>query len=142
MKTLTEQQINEIAEDLNCGLRCYVHRQTNELVSIPDTSQFAMLDTEGWEEEIEKLEKNSTDYLEIEPMCSRDAFEIMEDFTHSLEGNNALKGRLIRALERRKPFREFKFEIDNSGDEREQWFAFKKQRMIEWVKKQLELDEE
>lgn len=145
MKTLSEEQINEIAQELDIGMRCYVHRQTDELVSFPDTSRFDMADTEAWEEAMEKLDENRDDYLEIEPMTSTDAFEVMEDFTHRLEDSNSLKSRLIRALERRKPFREFKNEIDDSGEYRQQWFDFKNKRMIDWVKEkfdQASLDEE
>jgi len=42
---------------------------------------------------------------------------------------------LINALNRKKPFREFKFEIDNSNMYRQQWFDFKNAQLKEWVVK-------
>ncbi len=139
MTTLTDQQINEIAQELDIGMGCFVHRQTGELLFIPDETKFDSTETEGWEEEREKLDENRDAYFEIQPMPSRKAFEVMEDFTMSLADSNFLKSRLTRALEKRKPFREFKYEIDNSGDYREHWFVFKNQRMREWVKEKLDL---
>lgn len=58
----------------------------------------------------------------------------MEDFTDGLPDNTRIKVTLIEALNKRKPFREFKYEIDNSGDYRQLWFDFKNQKMIEYVK--------
>jgi hypothetical protein len=62
----------------------------------------------------------------------------MEQFTETLPDSNSLKNRLINALNKRKPFREFKFVIDNSGDYREQWFDFKKQKLEEWVREKID----
>ncbi len=45
--TLTEAQINEIAEELECGSKCYVHKKTKELVFVPDTLRNPDIDTEG-----------------------------------------------------------------------------------------------
>jgi len=57
---------------------------------------------------------------------SSESIEIMEEFMNQLADNNKLKDRLINVLNRKKPFREFKFEIDNSGIYRQQWFDIKK----------------
>jgi hypothetical protein len=54
----------------------------------------------------------------------------MGDFTETLNDSNPLKDKLFEALNRRKPFREFKFVIDNSGKYRQVLFDFKNQ----WLK--------
>lgn len=36
-------------------------------------------------------------------------------------------------MNKRRPFREFKFVIDNSGIYREQWFDFKNAQLKQWV---------
>jgi hypothetical protein len=76
--------------------------------------------------------------VEIDPMDSTQAFEIMVAFAEQLDLKNPLKGRLISALGKRKPFREFRSLIDYSGPYRQQWFQFREARLIEWVKSQLE----
>ena len=138
MMTLTEAQINEIAEELECGSKCYVHKKTGELVFVPDTLRNPDIDTDGWIEEIEKIEDNFFDYFEIEPPESRDSFRIMEEFTETLDDSNSLKNMLYEALSRGKPFRNFKNIIDNSGEYRQKWFAFERQWLKEWVREKIE----
>lgn len=140
MQTLTELQIKEIAEQLDCGFRCFVHRQTGEIISILDTLRHPGMDTETWEDEQEKFDNNFDEYYEIEQLESRDSFELMADFTEQLDDKNELKRQLITALNKKKPFREFKFVIDNSGIYRQQWFDFKNERLKQWVKEKLDYE--
>lgn len=135
---LTEDQIKEIAEQIDCGFRCFVHKQIGELVFIPDTIKNPDMDMEGWIEENEKIENNFFDYFEIEPLGSHDSFRIMEDFAEILDDSNRLKERLYEALNKRKPFRNFKNVIDYSGEYRQKWFDFKNQWLKDWVRKSIE----
>jgi len=137
MKPLTQNQIKEIADQLDCGFRCFWSKSNGELLFIPDTYKYPDMDTEAWSDEIEKLDDNFSDFIEIEQLRSRDSFEIMTDFVDSLSDSNKLKNRLINALNKKKPFREFKFVIDNSGEFRQKWFDFKNEKMQEWVTKRL-----
>jgi hypothetical protein len=61
----------------------------------------------------------------------------MTDFTESVD-DTRLQDRLINALNRLKPLQNFKWQIDNSGEYRQQWFDFKKMRYIHWVKEQID----
>lgn len=133
MISLKPELVKEIAEMLDCGFKCYVHKETHELITIPDELKHPDMEFEAWEEDIEKLEENFFDYLYIEAMDSRESFSVMEDFIDEVD-DKKLKNRLIYALERSKPFKNFKYEIDYSGKYREQWFTFKLQKNIEWVK--------
>ena len=40
-------------------------------------------------------------------------------------------------LSKKKPFREFKFVIDNSGAYRQEWFDFKNRKLEEFVRNRL-----
>ena len=141
MVTLDKQQIKEIAEQLDCGFRAFCHKTTGNLVFIIDSSKFPTADWEEEEEQAqEEIEANRDDYIEIEAMGSRDSYQVMVDFADQLR-NPGLQAKLFRALNRRGPFREFKYEIDNSGDYREEWFAFKDQRYVDWVSEQLAVEE-
>ncbi len=138
MIQLTQQQIKEIPEELDSGLRCFIHKENGEILTFPDTFKNIGIDTEPWEEEMEKLDDNFLDYYEIDQMESYDSFQIMEGFTESLSDSNHLKNKLIAALNRKKPFREFKFVIENSGEYRKMWFDYKNQKLIEWVNDSIE----
>ena len=58
---------------------------------------------------------------------------MMMEFADKLDNNEKLQNRLLDALRMRKPFREFKFVIDNSGVYRQKWFDFKNQWQINYV---------
>jgi hypothetical protein len=138
MINLTKEQIKEIAEQLDCGFRSFVHKENGELLFTPDTLRHPDMDLNAWSEENEKLDNNFMDYLEIEPLESRDSFQIMANFAESLTDSNKLKEKLFNALNRRGPFREFNFVIDNSGEYREEWFKFKDQKLRDWVQENID----
>lgn len=130
---LTPIQIKEIAEELDIGNRCYFHRTTYKLLFIPDFDNNFYAEREFFEEELDELENNFDEYLEIEKPNSNNSFEIMLNFVESLEDKNNLKQQLANVLQKSKPFRQFKFLIDNSGPYRQQWFDFKSQQLQLWV---------
>ncbi len=132
MIELSKEQIKEIAERLETGEKCFVHVHTRELVSYPDPLQYPDFDDGFHQEEMQKVEENGQDYLEIEGMGSREGFRLMEAFAEQLDSSR-LQERLYRALRQKKPFQHFKSEIDNAGEYRQIWFAFKNQQMIDWV---------
>ncbi len=133
MKPLSPQQINSIAQYTSMSMICYIHKQTGEIIALPDFKNDDYADEEDFEEDVEKVENNSEDYFVLKPLQSSDSFEIMEEFVNQLSIKNALKNRLIKALNMKKPFREFNFIIDNSGEYKQKWFDFKDAKMEQWV---------
>jgi Uncharacterised protein family (UPF0158) len=95
------------------------------------------MDTEAWEDELDKLDENYLDHKEVEAMEPSDSFIVMEDFAEQVN-DTKLQEKLFNALNRKHPFREFKFVIDNSGDYRNAWFDFKNKRYFKWVENQLQ----
>ena len=136
MLTFTSGQIREISEQLDCGFRAFYNKQTGDLVFVPDTNKNIDMDTEAWQDDLDILDENFFDYHEIHAMESSDSFRIMVDFAEQLT-DTKLQDKLAKALNRNKPFREFKFEIENSGEQRQNWFNFKNKRYIEWTENQL-----
>jgi hypothetical protein len=141
MVTFTKEQIKEISGQLDCGFRAFYHKQTGELIFVPDTDKNMTMETDAWQEEIDKLHKNFLAYQEIDAMESRDSFQVMADFAEQLIDKN-LKDKLINALSKKNPFREFKFVIDSLGEQRQNWFDFKNNRYIEWTETQLRIQKE
>ncbi len=135
MIQLTNEQINEIAEKLDSGFRSFINIKTGEVKEAPDESVVG--DLGPWQEDLEDLEENWGDYLEIDGMSSDDSFNVMADFVEEID-NPFLHERLINALKKSKPFRNFKQVIDDSGKYRERWFEYKHQRYVEWVKDQVD----
>ena len=138
MLKLTKEQVYDLAQELDIGKRCFIHKKTGKFIFLPDFEGSGYDGEEFFEEEMEELENNFTDYIEIDRPRSHDSFQIMADFTEQLQDRNPLKNKLIDALNKRKPFREFMFLIDNSGPYRKAWFAFKNAQLNQWVMDKLE----
>jgi hypothetical protein len=135
---LPKKKINEIAQDLDCGLICYIHKETHEHKTLIDFDLNYDAEEELWQDTIDEIENNRDKYIKLEPMSSRESFGIMEGFIDQVSKNNIRK-RLIAALNKRKPFRHFKYEVDNDEEVRQHWFKYKEYRYEEWVINQLEV---
>ncbi len=61
-KNLSQEQIKEIVEQLDCGFRCFWHKTDGELLFFPDTLKQYDMDTEAWSEEMEKFDNNFDEY--------------------------------------------------------------------------------
>lgn len=136
MNSRTTDNIKEIAEQLDCGFHAFIHKTSGQLLFVPDENNLTDIDLDTWDEELELLENNFTDYYKIDKWTSSEAFEIMSEFADQIS-DPELKSRLFDALRKNKPFREFKFIIDNSGDFRQQWFDFKNKSQQDFVAKQI-----
>jgi hypothetical protein len=137
MIKLTKEQIKEIADNLDSGMKCYYNKETGIIKITPDFDS-GYADEELWEDDLKELDENWDKYVEISKMESHESFEIMADFAESIDSKE-LRDNLINALNKKHPFRNFKWVVDNSGPYRQKWFDFKNQRLIEWVKDQSEI---
>ncbi len=133
---LNDDQIKEIAEQLDCGFVCYWNTSNNELIFIPEMDYFDG-DQELWQEELKKVKKNKKQFKIIEKPTSRESFEIMENFVDDLSDTHRDKRILENILQNQKPFANFNRFIHESADLREIWFAHKNTSFIEFVKKQV-----
>ena len=138
MIKLTNQQIEEIASDLDMGFKVCIHKTTGEILNFPDELRMNVdPDEDAFVEDREKYETNSDDYVEIEAMNSTESFEVMEGFTEQVNDKN-LQARLYAALGKDRPFRRFKDLIDYEDEYRTNWFEYKNKKDIEWVTRQIE----
>ena len=77
MKQFSKEEIKEIADQLDMGFSAFYHKDTGDLIFVPDLDQFFGMDLESWEEEFDKLKKNKKKLIEIERMSSNDSFRVM-----------------------------------------------------------------
>jgi hypothetical protein len=135
MVRLSSKQINDVAQELDAGLKCYVNKDSGEYKSILDLDH--MDDSEGyWQEELEKIQAEWSNYVVIEKPSTHLEFGIMEGFAASIE-NEEIRDRLFYALSRNKPFRNFRNEVDYREDIRQRWFAFKQKAYEDYVREEL-----
>ncbi|NBC24975.1 MAG: hypothetical protein GVX78_05100, partial [Bacteroidetes bacterium] len=106
---LTEEQLDDIAGELQTGMLAFMNKKTGEIVSHPDPDDPYLEDEhrEAWEEQFNKIKSDRENYVEFERMGSREAFQVMENFAESIE-DPIWKGRFLECLSQHKPFANFK----------------------------------
>jgi len=132
---ITEKQIHDISQDIQAGLVTYLNKDTYEIKSIINLDE-SFGDTEFWEDELNEIENEWKVYIEIRQMESREAYEIMEEFVYEIK-DQRLKGDVIKILNRKSPFANFKAEIETSPY-RQKWFDFKDKKYEKYVRDCLE----
>jgi Uncharacterised protein family (UPF0158) len=131
----TPKQIDEIAQEIEAGMKAYINLKTHEIKTIFDWED-SFGDTEEWEEEQEAIEKEWTNFAVITKMESRESYRVMENFVKEIHDVD-LQQKLVRVLERKRPFAHFK-EVVESSAYRKNWFDFRFCAAKDYVKKQLE----
>ena len=134
---ITSEKINEIAQELEAGMKVYLNRETLEIKPILDWEDIS--DNEIWEEEVEDILKEWSSYLVISKMESWEAFRVMEEFADSVDDEVFREG-LIKILNRKSPFANFKAEVESSPY-RQNWFDFRLKKYEEYVKEHLEIED-
>jgi len=133
---ISEKTIEEIADQLDCGMKCYLKKATGTLIiPIPDEDLNNSISTDS-HSEIKETYENPVSYIAFEEMSSRESFNVMMDFTDEI-CEEPLKAALIAALRSKNPFRNFKSKIDDSESCRQKWFAYKRNKYLEFVKMQI-----
>jgi hypothetical protein len=134
---MTNEKLQEIADNLDFGLRCFIHKDSADIRCFPDERQAYGFDEEPWEEDIKAVKKNQKQYIEIEKLTPQEEFGVMEAFARQVD-QDLLRDKLLQILGRPKPFRNFKAELENAGSYRGKWLDFKNASMLESVKVQLQ----
>lgn len=129
--------IKKIAQELDSGFNCYYNSKTDEIVAIPNFSQFSDDEDfkEAFSDSLEKMEKHKADFIKIETLESFESFKIMELFVEQISDQN-LKAELENVLANKKPFQNFKHKVDHS-DFRQHWFDFKQSELEKIVETKL-----
>ncbi len=131
----SDKTIKEIAELIDCGHLCFLEKANGKIEYYPKEIDLFLDEENPWQDVIDKIENNQSEYVRIEKMNSKQSFLVMENFTEKLE-SESLRKKLLNALNRSKAFRNFKYLIEIS-DYRQNWFDFKLEQNIRWIKEQI-----
>lgn len=127
---LSAEKIKEIAEQLAFGWECYIHRETKEIFPMPNPyGEYADVELEYADE----VKENFFDYIRIECIPTHESFQFMEDFIEERVEDIKIRNRLINALNRRSPFRNFKDVLYNCKGALKIWEKYKIMRIGQWV---------
>jgi len=124
--------VHDIAGFIDCGLNCFLNPETLELEYI-HPNEFGGYDRFEEDDEEEPVFKHNSweKCITVEPRESHESFRIMEYFVDEVD-DKQLKDKLVRALNNRHPFANFKTLVESSKY-RQQWFDFKKKELEELV---------
>lgn len=137
MLKFTNKQIAEFADSIDSGLICYIHKTTFKIDILLDRDSSEHFGYAGEEDEFyEDIDKNFLDYVTIEKLDTHQAFKLMEHFAVQIT-NSKIRNRFFNALERQGPFRNFRHELYDHPDIQKDWYVFKKNELIEHVRKEL-----
>lgn len=123
--------VKAIAKQLDAGMICYVHKRTRKIVTVIDLEE-GMNDTEERQAKIQKLDKNTRDYMKVPRMSSFEAMHVRQDFIKE-PINAGIKKELTRALNRKNPVRNFKNIIHSDEEIHQYWLNFKADWYAQWV---------
>jgi len=135
---ITPEKIKEIAQDIDCGMKCFYHIASGDIVSYPDElKSHGGFDEEMWEDTIDKVENNYKEYIAFEGIESHESFRLMETFINNI-ADEKTSVYFTESIRRKKPFQQFKFCLQEYADLQQQWYQFKNEQLIKWVDDQLE----
>ena len=104
---------------------CYIDLLKGEVV-LPD------VDEDISDEDAE----NEDRYFHVEPIESHEGYEIMQDFAASVESDE-IRNQMFDALERKKPFFNFKSTLADYPDIQKKFFEYKDNRLKEILRDRL-----
>jgi len=134
---LRAEMINKIAQELDAGMKVYLNTKSFEYEPVLDWDN--MQETDFWDKEARKIEKKWKDYIVITKMESFEFFRVMENFIDEVD-DAGLKEDLIKILNRKSPFANFKKEVESSSY-RQKWFDFKTKSYEQYIRQQLDVED-
>jgi hypothetical protein len=134
---INPETLKKIADELDIGMVCFYHKTTGELESYPDENSNPGFDEEDWLEVMDKVSESREDYMAFEPMDSHESFRVIENFIAQIN-DTPIHNKFIEAVSRKRPFANFKDMLHYYPELREQWFVFKNEAYIEYVKEQVD----
>ncbi len=136
MIKLTKNQIREIYQELDCGMRCFFDPDKKVLISLPDIDTHLYVENQMWEEIKTDQDLNLGKLIEFKKLPCSMSYELMIEFTDTI-GDKWLQECLLDVLDKQKPIRNFMFLIDNSTEYRMKWFEFKEKKYCKWIESQI-----
>jgi uncharacterized protein len=131
---ISSKEIADISESLQMGMRAFYNTENKEILNLP--KDFDYVDIDSWAETIIEIDRIWDVLLEFEPLPTHKSFEVMEGYTEQMP-DLRFKKQLINALNRNKPFRNFKNLIEDS-EYRLNWYEFKNLKYKEWINEQID----
>ncbi|MGB6036857.1 MAG: hypothetical protein WBG42_11365, partial [Cryomorphaceae bacterium] len=131
---LSENTIREIADWLQCGLECWIHKSKGTMYFLPNFDD-PYFDPSQWEDVLTSVQGHEDEYLVFQTMDTSLSFRIMQSFAYSLE-KSSIRSELENALSKPRPFHYFNARVEGSPIQTD-WADFRFNAHMDWVKSQV-----
>ncbi len=134
---ISPEKINDIAQEINMGMKAFYNIKTAEVKSYPDELEMGeSFDNELWVDIIDEIEAAPNEYIAFEEMSSSESFELMESFVETI-ADAKTQNAFLQALRLKKPFQQFNDLIRDYPIVEKQWFEFKARCSFDHIQQQL-----
>lgn len=141
---LSDETIDAIVGDLECGFICYIHKKKDKYFKILDVDFDEYYDATDEDltktKEYKKLKKKGHKYIAIKPSNSNEGYKIMSNFVDTLQDEHA-HTKFSEILNRRHPFSNFKNNLAIYGL-LDNWYAFKTSQLRVYLIEKIEMEQE
>ncbi|HXB44390.1 MAG TPA: UPF0158 family protein [Puia sp.] len=136
--SISNDTVKEIAGYLDSGMKCFYHIPTGELEYYPDDLRGHWgMDMEIWQETIDNVANNYTEYILFEGLENYESFQMMEAFVAGI-AEVKTRQQFEEAIRFKKPFQNFKFLLLDYPLLQQDWFDYKKKQYMKLVYDQLD----
>ena len=131
---LTDEQLKDIAGELECGLVCFYHIHTGEIETYPHGLDLEFDDfADDWKDVLNKINANINDYIRFDIPPGHVSFGFMSDFVEQIP-DRGTRAKFLLAIEKRKPFRQFKDLLHYYPQLHQEWFEYHRLRLLDYTK--------
>ncbi|WP_289055591.1 UPF0158 family protein [Carboxylicivirga marina] len=112
----TSELIERIIKLQNDKLDVYIQRKNSKVIAIPEMEgymDFMDFENDDYELLYNEIEANPKNFFKVEPLTSREIYNIMMDFALEQERTDSVV--LVKALRTNRPYDEFRKELMNIG---------------------------
>ena len=130
----TDETLNNIAGELECGLVCCYHIGTGEIETYPDGLDPDLSENyEDWEDVLNKIDTNINDYIRFDVPADHESFCFMSDFIEQIP-DRGTRTKFLRAIEKPKPFRHFKGLLHYHPQLKQEWYQYRRLRLLDYTR--------
>ena len=137
MKKIALHDIRKVVKLLDSRHLVYIHLETGKIIGIPEFDDFIDFVDDESQIYYSEIETHPNEYYQIQPLSSRETFNLMMDFAQEQEEMD-VTNELVRALRKSNAIVEFKRKLNqlNSSVKRN-WITFQEEKTIQHIRNKL-----
>ncbi len=125
--------VREIADWLQCGVECWIHKAKGTIHFLPDLKD-PLIDSGSWKEVLDDVSGRESEFAIYQMMDHNMFYQVMKDFA-LLKNHGEVRDVLMHSLVSVNPIKSFRAVIEENLLQ-EAWVDYLFDANMEWVKSQ------